>query len=518
VELDALGQADGRTDSADVCIVGAGPLGLSLAQALLGHGRTIILVESGGSNSARELADLNAGQVTGDTGQVLEGTRYRAVGGTAATWNTALFGAMSAKYVALDPIDFESRRGLHWSGWPITRTTLADYIARAAQIVGTLPIEEAGEIAGARRQPMEFAAGGLVSGCYSFGRPEVFTESIPARLRAAGNVLLMRGATVTGISPSAGRDRVAAITWRTLSGNSGTVRASTYVLASGGIENARLLLAATDFDLQRRGHRHWLGRGYMEHPVDESLRLTTARAELCPTPGYYEPHGDGGGRCIMGRIGLSEGLLQHEQLPNASLRLIPEFVTQSRAARRVRAAARRLRPGHPAGRLLDGLARGVQRWTARPGPCRYRVLVDLEQPPHPDNRVTLTDDVDRLGMRRVRLHWTWGDQERTERQRVLDVISRELERGGTGAVERLSDPRFTANSCHHLGTTRMHADPEQGVVDANLRLHGVENLYVTGSSVFPTGGWANPTMTALALTLRLADHLCAQGRATDARQ
>ena len=140
-------------------------------------------------------------------------------------------------------------------------------------------------------------------------------------------------------------------------------------------------------------------------------------------------------------------------------------------------------------------------------PRTYRLLVDLEQVPHPDNRILLSDDVDRLGQPRVKLRWEWRPEDERRRQRSLAIVTRELERNGSRVARRTTGSGFNTCSHHHLGATRMHLDPAEGVVDENLRVHGTENLFVAGSSVFPTAGWANPTLTAIALTLRLADHL-----------
>jgi choline dehydrogenase-like flavoprotein len=135
------------------------------------------------------------------------------------------------------------------------------------------------------------------------------------------------------------------------------------------------------------------------------------------------------------------------------------------------------------------------------------LLIDLEQLPHRDNRVTLSSDTDRLGVPRVTLHWRWRDEDEANRVRILRAVALEFERAGLGKVRQVARGPVDPNTHHHMGTTRMHDDPAQGVVDADLRVHGEENLYVVGSSVFPTAGCANPTLTALALAFRLGDRL-----------
>jgi choline dehydrogenase-like flavoprotein len=139
------------------------------------------------------------------------------------------------------------------------------------------------------------------------------------------------------------------------------------------------------------------------------------------------------------------------------------------------------------------------------------VLLDLEQAPHPENRVLLSDRRDSLGQPRAVLHWRWRGEDEAHRNNIRVTFARELERAGVGRLHVAAESPLNPAAHHHAGTTRMHPDPGQGVVDEHLRVHRVENLFVTGSSVFPTAGVANPTLTAIALTLRLADQLSLKG-------
>jgi choline dehydrogenase-like flavoprotein len=150
-------------------------------------------------------------------------------------------------------------------------------------------------------------------------------------------------------------------------------------------------------------------------------------------------------------------------------------------------------------------------WSRRRGKPRrfaaFELLLNLEQAPDPDNRVVLDTDCDRFGLPRPVLHWRWRARDQANLVRLRALVADELERHGLGRVEVDADGIPDPNAHHHMGTTRMHQDPRQGVVDAHGRVHGLSNLYVAGSSLFPTGGFANPTLTIVALALRLADHL-----------
>lgn len=479
MELDAL-TADGHSEhTADVCIIGAGPAGLAVAQALADNGRRIVLLESG-SDEGGDPGDLNAGAT--DNGPLnLRGSRARAVGGTSVLWSTIRGGTAGAKYVALDPIDFEQRIELPWSGWPFTRDALDPWYRRARALLGFAAADADALARGDADHPrLPFVPDGLDSSIYLWGSAELFRRTIPDALRRHEGVMLIRNATVTGLV-GAGGTGITAARWTTLSGTSGTVRADRYVAAAGAIENARLMLASGVHGGAPDG---WLGRGLMEHPIDRSLTLTSRHPALSPDPGYYAPFGTGARAAAIGRISCSDGMLRKDRLWNASLRIFP-------------APQRR----------LTRLARRVHRGIGGAPRTAYRVLLDLEQAPHPDNRVVLSDVRDRLGMRRAVVRWSWRDEDEANRRRVLVAMTRAFRDSRAGELRHRADQPVDPDVHHHAGTTRMHTDPRQGVVDPDLRVHGLGNLYVVGASVFPTAGVANPMLTILALSLRLADHL-----------
>jgi choline dehydrogenase-like flavoprotein len=203
-------------------------------------------------------------------------------------------------------------------------------------------------------------------------------------------------------------------------------------------------------------------------------------------------------------------LLNSERLLNASVRLVGTDELRILESASLRPAVRRLVPLQGARRLIANTIKGAARASRRFRPARYQLLMDLEQAPHPDNCIALSDRRDRFGLPQAEVRWHWREEDSASLDRLRIVVARELERVGAGRVRIAASTALNPNAHHHAGTTRMHPDAAQGVVDADLKVHQVENLFVTGSSVFPTAGVANPTLTAIALTVRLADHLRAR--------
>lgn len=466
----------------DTCIIGGGPAGLTLADALTRRGSRVVVLESAAATPDPEANALNQGTISGGPLQPLGESRARAVGGTTAIWSTYRDGVVGGKFVRLDPIDFEARDLTPWSGWPLSRSDLDPWYD-AAHLVAGLEIPPGdGSLTHDGHPLLPFPDDGLTNTEYYWGRADIFTHTLPAALRASTLATFLVGATAIGFEVGDDPARLNGVRWRGSGGTSGVVRARTIVCAAGAVENARLLLAHHR-DLGRPSP-YWLGRGFMEHPIDRSLTLITRHPALSPQAGFYAFADTGPRARLVGRIGLSEKLQRAQALRNASLRLFP--VRHRFLMRQLRQLAHRL---------------------GRTPPTTYRILLDLEQAPHPDNRVTLADQLDRFGCPRAHLHCQWRPEDEAVRLRLQAVIRDEFARCNAGTVVINPVPPLEPGVHHHAGTTRMHHDPEHGVVDAQLRVHGTRNLYLLGASVFPTCGVANPTLTVLALALRLADQL-----------
>ena len=490
---------------ADICIVGSGPAGLVISRELSSTQASVLVLESGALGFDPDCQELNAGYVTGGSYNDLRLVRRRQVGGTVNIWNTNIGGNAAAKYVPLDPIDFESRSWLPHSGWPFGYDELAPYYHQAQVICGLGPlIYDADRWASSELAPLRLDAGLIATRVYQFGTAAPFLDACIKKLHSSECIHLVQHATVTNLAMNHDTDRVSAATI-VVPGRNKAIRlqARTFVLACGAIENARLLLLATGSKRCRPGNEHDLvGRFFMEHPRDYALTLTPARNSFLEEAAFYDQHRGADGTVIMGRLALTTEILRESRLLQASATLIPTFSPPSNLTQKVKKLfLRRRRNG------LGDYPRTGSGWSGRSDRIGgMRLLLNLEQAPKRDNRIVLSRERDSLGCSRVNLHWTWTKHEQAELERTRRVFAGALESAGYGSV-RLEELTPDPNAHHHAGTTRMHADPRLGVVDADSRVHGVENLFVVGASVFPTAGFANPMLTIVALAARLGDRL-----------
>jgi choline dehydrogenase-like flavoprotein len=483
---------------ADVCVVGAGPAGLTLARELASRGRRIIVIESGGRNLDPAAQALSDGTTTGDAYAGAGATRHRQAGGTVQLWNTWFEGEPGAKYVPLDAPDLETRDWWPLSGWPFGREQLDPYYERAHVLCGLGRWAYAGaDWATAGLPCLDLSSGLLTTGVYHFGPSRVFTKVYVEDIRRAPNVLLCLNATAVDLEPGAGGRSIARVRAACLTGRTLRVRSTLFVLAAGGIENARLLLLADQ--AHGLGDQSGLvGRCFMEHPRDVSLRLTPTDSQFFDRCGFYDFHRGAGG-VVMGRLTFTDEARRRLHLPAMSITLLPmprELRWRTAEWLRTRVLGGRRRPSEWA-RQSDK----SRRFAA------FELLINLEQAPDPDNRITLSHGRDRLDRPKAGIHWRWRPLDQRNLAHIHAIVAQECKRRGLGRVEVASGTAPEPNAHHHMGTTRMHQDPRRGVVDEHARLHSVSNLFVVGSSLFPTSGFANPTLTIVALALRLARHL-----------
>jgi choline dehydrogenase-like flavoprotein len=513
---DARTLPDQQAIEADVGIIGAGPAGITLARELAGRGLQICLLESGGFELERATQGLNEGVNTGHAYYPLDVTRLRYFGGTSNHW-----GGMSAP---LSPLDFAARDWIPYSGWPFGRDALEPYYQQAQQICDLGPFDydpaRWREVAGTSALPLGGDA--FFAAIAQYSPPTRFGPKYKEQLSQAPDVRVLLHANVLELVTNAEASRVEAVRVATLTGKSFIGRMRSYVLATGGLENPRLLLLSNAAQPAGLGNAHDLtGRFFMEHPgcacgtflpSDPHLDLRLYDREFVRRPGVR----------ARAFLALSEPMQRRHRLPDAAVFLTPTY-RQSEGLAALKALLGRQRATDPDASFMDHLATVVSDLDGIGGEAYRRLLggtkaiqvaevyVNWEQAPDPASRVSLIDARDAFGQNRIALNWVVPSSGKDTVLKVLDLLAAELGRSGLGRLRILPDAdawfAATDGNHHHLGTTRMDPDPTRGVVDADCRVHGVDNLFVAGSSVFPTAGYINPTLTLVALTLRLAGHL-----------
>jgi len=527
---------DGRTIppgerlDADICVIGAGPAGLSLALSLEAAAGRIILLAGG-----HGVVD---GEVNGQPYPPLATTRAGGVGGTASLWDAELepssFGGRFAPPAA---INFQARPDRMPGSWPFARDALDEFYEQAHELCDAGPYEY---------EPPESASSltddEVAAGIFRFGAREAFTEIHRGQVERSKSVHVLEHAIATRLVAGEGGGRLASVEVATVPGRQFLVVARKYVLAAGGIENARLLLSSGIAEESP------VGRCFMDHPTIR-CRLELARGDL--SLGFLDSW-TAGGRLVLGCLELSPETMRRERLLNGGFFFVPandrELRAESAAREVVRAARerrvppralhlasdmatgvdalayrahRRLVAGRPQlapslkvwprSRLLDTLGVGpISGWSRRRRqPRGFDVYHVIEQAPDPERRVTLSSRCDEFGYPLARLHWFVGERELESADSAEETLRQSLARAGIGTLRTGRDLAASVHPTahHHLGTTRMHADPRLGVVDPEGRVHGAPNLFVTGGSVFPRSGFVNPTLTVVALALRLAAYL-----------
>lgn len=507
---------------ADVCVVGAGAAGITLATQLARKGVSVLLLEGGREEISGESQSLYQVEQTGVPYFDMTACRLRFLGGTTNHW-----GGYCREN---DPIDYEARPELGLQAWPVSYADVRPFVERAAAYLG-IDAHNFDPRRALSAHP-ELAAG-LLDGqspkletkVFLMAKRKRFKSDFADELQSSERITVLLGANVVGLTCSSDGRRVTGARVRTTVGNSFTVEARTFVLAAHAVENARLLLVSDEVHKAGIGNRHGhVGRYFMEHPhVVSGLFYPTASF---PKVYNYETMYR---IWVNANLSLTREVMRERGILQYYCRFAPLY-TFDDAERSLKQVADGFM--HPLDqRMLKALTRVTQRPIAsmqaaghkagvyRPEPVAYSLHHRIEQAPNPASRIALSDDVDALGVRKVVLNWDFNDLDFRTFAVGQEVVASELERLGLGRFE--SPPltpdvirRSAKGHYHHIGVTRMGASERDSVVDAHGKVHGVHNLYVTGSGIFPTAGYSGPTMMIVAFALRLAEHLIAQRRAT----
>jgi choline dehydrogenase-like flavoprotein len=313
-------------------------------------------------------------------------------------------------------------------------------------------------------------------------------------------------ARVVEIVPNENVTSIESLRSKTIDGKEHRVRARHYVLACGAIHNARLLLASNSRAKRGVGNDHDLvGRYFMEH-----FEIIAAQVafETPPPLKLYTIPAEGRARA-RAELALTGEVQRRRRILNGTASFRPGALTGREQSRFASFSA-------------DAEANVKERQALRYGSNRameaqvFQMFTRQEQAPNPESRIELSAEKDELGMPRANLRWKFTPLDKQSIRVFYETFGQEMGRAGLGRVQLMdwlidgddnAWPNILSGGWHHMGTTRMHVDPKQGVVDANCKVHGLANLYVAGGAVYPTGGAVNPTLTVVAMALRLSDHL-----------
>ena len=488
----------------DVCVAGTGPAGMTVARTLAARGFDVALMEAGGLEVTADSQEAYVGENVGLDYYDLDTARLRCFGGSSEHWNGRCRG--------YDAYDFPATRARPL-GWPIGKADLDPYEPVVSEILDLDPTEPE---PAPEADPVVAASGGrLRTVKWRHSPPTRFAAKYLAEVTASPRIAACVNAALVDLVLDAGLTAVEGAVFRSdRPGDPGfTVAADAYCLCLGGLENPRLLLSADRQIPQGIGNRHDLvGRYFCEHPAVRSARVLLKRK---PAREKYP-------------FAATPELLEREGLLDFHMMLEARATAPQPFRRALASGLQCLDPfterlaREALGRWPSCRVGGIDEFFGRLDPDGQNwgwVMFDLEQELSLDSRVTLGEERDALGLRRLRLDWRLTERDYRTMQRGITLLGQYLAAADIGRL-RVADWLLEADpvippvdrdlgngSCHHMCTTRMSDDPRTGVVDRNCRVHGVANLYLGGSSVFATPGFVNPTYTVVQLALRLADHL-----------
>lgn len=530
--------------TADVCIIGGGPAGISVALALASSKASVILLESGGTSEETSLQDLNRGENVGLGYYQLDETRYRLLGGSSERW--------AGWCLPMDRSDFDARPWVPTTGWPIAYETMVPYYRQAALLCELGEVEfsppKDHDIPAIYRRP--FVGEDVEIVTWQGSPPTKFGRVYRDDLEEGHNLTVLTHATAVEVLTNDEATHATGVRVVAGSGQEFKVSASTVVLCAGAIETARLLLASRSARPNGLGNEHDLvGRHFMEHP-----HLVTARLELLPPGMTRRPFV---GALDRGFFGTRERLAMQRPKGTAKIAYTisdqrkrrDQLLNFSTHIRTVSKISREDSDAYQAFKLVVNnmrspleLSSQVMRGTLPLGaseqmkrillgtpeilqlvyheglkrPTELAFYTQSEQVPNPDSRVTLDDtNRDASGLPRVILNWRLSRIDKESIMTAHEILATRFLASGLGVL--VPEPAFRDDGPdwgpglrgghHHMGTVRMADDPRDGVVDSNGRVHSVRGLYVGDSGVFPTGGFANPLLTLVALAWRLGKHL-----------
>jgi choline dehydrogenase-like flavoprotein len=481
----------------DVCIVGSGPVGLQIGRFLARHGVKVAVTESGEETASSRAQDLNIGSQTGRDAGNLRDIRIRQFGGTMHVWG--------GNCRPLDPADFLARDWVPNSGWPISFADLYPYFKNAHSLLNLdrysyVPDEtkllHAADHSDSSFEETLFRLSRFVEGTgkqYLGEYGGFFREELSKN----SNLKVYLGCNVTQVFLSHDKRSIEQLYAMTFQGRELHFRAKAFIFCCGGIENARLLLASQEDVSTGIGNEgDSVGRYFMEHPHGLAALMVSGRQDVNEKLRYFSPGYSEGDAVVQHRLRLTD----RTQRKRGLLNLVFQIIHTS------------IKP-HVLHNYQERFSALQSSLSVKENLNGYYVVFLSEQFPSRKSRVSLSQETDFFGMPQVNLHWDVDALDYKTVTHGLDLLLSDVftkpDYNSVSCIARsLADWRV-GHGAHHMGTTRMSASSADGVVDQDCRIHGISNGFCAGSSVFSTSGMSNPTLTAIALGLRLGQHLIA---------
>lgn len=536
---DAKNLGQNQTIETDLLIVGSGPAGITIARKFIGTSIRVTVLESGGETYDADVQSLYRGTITGTPAAPLEIARLRYFGGASNHW--------AGWCRPFEREDFEVKKGWPESGWPISYDDLSPYYDAATEVcqLGSTIFDNIehwqSQPGGSHLSKLNLDEQRLLTSIFQVGPPTRFAQAYRQDLENAPNINVILNATALEVlksDESSIHDPIKAITGvraSTMDKKQFTINARATVIAVGGVETSRLLLLSESVFPQGAGNENdMVGRYFMDHPWISSAAYLRFQNTDTNWPLYFDQTKVAQSK-IFGTLSPAPELKNTYQIGGFRLWLHPSTVSTA-GVDSARTIINELKQGELADNLGDHIA-NLFADSGQLANVAYKSIfnvkespfgsdananapviganIDLnfEQHPNPDSRLTLDTAVDALGQRRIKLDWRLDETDWQTAITALQTVAQEFGRSNIGRVRVKLDgdkpdwPSLMSGSFHHMGGARMSSDPSKGVVNANCRVHSTDNLYIAGSAVFPTCGFANPTLTIVALSLKLADHL-----------
>jgi choline dehydrogenase-like flavoprotein len=517
MHVDARNLENNSLIEGDICIVGAGAAGISMALEFMNLPYKIILLESGGFEYEDRIQELYRGKTTGQPYYPIKSTELHYFGGTTGHW-----GGMCSFF---DPIAFEKRHWVPDSGWPFGQDSLMPYYERGYKYLEIGVFEfglEYWQKKDSSLVTLPLDKDVFWTKLWNFSKPTRFGTRYKDTIVNAKNIHLYTYANLVDIVANESVKHIESVTVSNFAGKTHRVKAKYFVLACAGIQNPRILLAANKQAPLGLGNDHDLvGRYFMEHFEIKSAELWMEQKSELKLYMNLNPR-------VHGELAVVPKKQEEYEILNGLVSFTPLEIAKTRPSyiqvwtKSDPRENMKVEPEPAYKTFYHNIKKLFVSESSKNLHQAFQLTLRMEQTPNPLSRVTLGTEKDELGVPRASLNWAFTPLDRKSIRKIYEMVGQQAGAAGIGRLKLMEElwdengdklPTTTSGGWHHMGTTRMNEDPKKGVVDANCKLHGIDNLFLAGSSTFPTGGGVNPTYTIVAMSIRLVDHLSEQMKA-----